>query len=320
MSTYSLELKKELINVDINNSLEAMSELCGIVKSSGEISLSYKKEKIIILTEFEELFERVNKLLNILYGASCEFSLSDEQAYSRNRYEIVINHPYARDFLEDSQILIQNEEGLTLINKGISEKLINSENLARSFLRGVILGGSSSNIVLNGLEGKATYGYQIEFNLGSLEFARDFSNLLAELEIVSKMVERKNSHIVYVKDFNQICYLLELVGAKKSYLKLQDENTYRAFKNQINRQNNCEVANITKTVNASLKQLKAIKQIKQTIGLESLPQDLQEICLLRLANENESLENLCKLLNNNISKSSLNRRLSKIIKIADSLK
>lgn len=320
MSTYSENLKKELVNVNISSSLEAMSELCGIVKSSGEISLSYKKEKIIILTEFKELYERVNKLFNILYGANCEFGLSDEQAYSRNRYEITINHPYARDFLEDSQILIQNPEGLTIINKGISEKLVNQENLAKAFLRGVILGGSSSNIVLNGLEGKATYGYQIEFNLGSIEFARDFSDLLAQLEIMSKMVERKNSHIVYVKDFNQICYLLELVGAKKSYLKLQDENTFRAFKNQLNRQNNCEVANITKTVNASLKQVKAIKQIKEIVGFENLPTDLQEICLLRLANENESLDNLCKLLNNKYTKSSLNRRLTKLIKIAEDLK
>ena len=320
MSTYSLELKQELLSVKINNSLEAMSELVGIVKSCGEISLSYRKEKIILLTEFKDLYKRVNELLNILYGISCEIELSDEQAYSRNRYEITINYPYSKDFLEDSQILIQNKEGLTIINKGISEKLVNSEVLAKAFLRGVILGGSSSNIVLNGLEGKATYGYQIEFNLGSLEFARDFSNLLAQLEIMSKMVERKNSHIVYVKDFNQICYLLELVGAKKSYLKLQDENTFRAFKNQLNRQNNCEVANITKTVNASLKQVKAIKQIKEVIGLENLPSDLQEICLLRLANENESLDNLCTLLNNKYTKSSLNRRLNKLIKIAEELK
>lgn len=320
MATYSLELKKELTSVAINNSLEAMSELAGIVKSCGEISLSYKREKIVLLTEFENLYLRVNELLNILYGASCEVSLSDEQAYSRNRYEIVINYPYSKDFLEDSQILIQNEDGLTLINKGVSEKLINSENTAKAFLRGVILGGASSNIVLNGLEGKSTYGYQIEFNLGSGEFARDFSVLLAQLEILSKMVERKNSHIVYVKDFNQICYLLEIVGAKKSYLKLQDENTFRAFKNQLNRQNNCEVANISKTVNASLKQVKAIKQIKEVLGLENLPTDLQEICLLRLANENESLENLCKLLNNKFTKSSLNRRLNKLIKIAEDLK
>ena len=319
MANYSLELKEELVSVKINNSLEAMSELAGIVKSCGEISLSYKKEKIIILTEFEKLKNKIDELLNVLYGTKSEISLSDEQAYSRNRYEIIIGFPYAKDFLEDSQILVQNSDGLTIINKGISPKLIANESLAKCFLRGVLLGGATSNIVLTGLDSKSTYGYQIEFNLGSLEFARDFSNLLAELEIISKMVERKNSYVVYVKGFNQICYLLELVNAKKAYLKLQDENTFRAFKNKLNRQNNCELANISKTVNASLKQIKAIKQIKNSIGLENLPQDLQEICLLRLANENESLENLCKLLNNKITKSSLNRRLNKIIKMAEEI-
>ncbi len=320
MSTYSNELKKELLQVPVNNSLEAMSELAAIVKTCGEISLGYKREKIVILTELEDLYKRIDALLQVLYGIGCQVSLSDEQAYSRNRYEIVIGAPYAKDFLEDSGILSQNDEGLTYINKAIAEKLINNENLAKSFLRGVMLGSFTTNIVLNGLNDKATYGYQVEFTLGSIDFARDLSNLLAQFDIISKMIERKNSYIVYVKDFNQICILLEVIGAKKAYLKLQDENTFRAFKNQLNRQNNCEVANISKTVNASLKQIKAIKLIRETLGFENLPLDLQEVCLLRLSNENETLDNLCKLMNGKITKSSLNRRLNKLIKIAEDLK
>jgi len=48
--------------------------------------------------------------------------------------------------------------------------------------------------------------------------------------------------------------------------------------------------------------------------------DLQEVALLRLANPEESLGELLKLSNLNLTKSGLNHRLNKIIKIANDLK
>ena len=79
-------------------------------------------------------------------------------------------------------------------------------------------------------------------------------------------------------------------------------------------------ANISKTINASLKQLDAINFIDSVIGIGSLESSLQEVCLLRLANKEESLDNLVKLMNGKISKSGLNHRLNKIIKISEELK
>ncbi|MDD3397487.1 MAG: helix-turn-helix domain-containing protein, partial [Clostridia bacterium] len=59
--------------------------------------------------------------------------------------------------------------------------------------------------------------------------------------------------------------------------------------------------------------------ISNVLGLEVLPLDLQEICLLRLANAEESLNELVKLSNSKYSKSTLNNKLNKIIKIAKNL-
>lgn len=317
MSTFSINLKKELIENNILSEEEALCELAGIVKSCGEISLRQKKEKIVLVTEFSELYKRVDKLLNKLYNIGCEIEKSDEQAYSRDRYEITINYPYAKTLLVDTEILSVDENGFTVINKGISPYLINSENCARAFLRGVILGGFTSNILLSKNIKQQGSGYQVEFNLSSPEFARDFCSLLAGFDIFPKMITRKNSYNVYIKEFNQICMLLCEAGAQKSYLKIQDENTLRAFKNQLNRQNNCEVANISKTVNASLKQINAINIIDKNLGLENLPKDIQEVCNLRLKFTEETLENLAQKLG--ITKSSLNRRFNKIIKLAEDL-
>ena len=113
--------------------------------------------------------------------------------------------------------------------------------------------------------------------------------------------------------------LLALVGANQSVLNLSNELVTRELRNKVNRQVNCINANINKTVEASLKQVEAINTIISTVGLESLPEDLQEVAVLRLANPEESLEELLKLSTIKLTRSGLNHRFRKILKIAKEL-
>ena len=92
------------------------------------------------------------------------------------------------------------------------------------------------------------------------------------------------------------------------------------MRNDVNRQNNCSTANITKTVNASIEQLESIKILQETIGIENLDEPLKVACYLRLANPEESLDNLVKLSTDKISKSGLYHRFQKINKLAKELK
>ena len=63
-----------------------------------------------------------------------------------------------------------------------------------------------------------------------------------------------------------------------------------------------------------------IKYIKDTVGFDSLPIPLQEAALLRLANPNATLSELCRLSGGTVSRSGMNHRLSRLSKIADELK
>ena len=63
----------------------------------------------------------------------------------------------------------------------------------------------------------------------------------------------------------------------------------------------------------------AIEKIINKVGLENLPADLQTVALLRLANTEESLEELLKLSRLPLTKSGLNHRFKKLLKIAESL-
>ena len=142
---------------------------------------------------------------------------------------------------------------------------------------------------------------------------------MAEYNIIGKIFERKNSYVFYIKDVNTIQDLLALVGANQSVLCLSNEIVTRELRNKVNRQVNCINANINKTVEASLKQVNAINTIINTIGLESLPEDLQEVAVLRLANQEESLDELLKLSTIKLTRSGLNHRFRKLIKIANAL-
>ena len=92
------------------------------------------------------------------------------------------------------------------------------------------------------------------------------------------------------------------------------------MRNNVNRIVNCETANLSKTVNAAVRQVENIKLIQNKIGISSLPENLQEIALLRVEHEEMSLKELGEMLNPPISKSGVNHRLKKIEQIANDLK
>ena len=126
--------------------------------------------------------------------------------------------------------------------------------------------------------------------------------------------------MLYIKEAELIKDFLALLGADNSVMALSNEMIIREKRNQINREVNCINANISKTVDASMRQIEAINVIISTIGIESLDDQLQEVAFLRMANPEESLDGLLSLSTLQLSKSGLNHRLNKLIKIAKELK
>ena len=182
------------------------------------------------------------------------------------------------------------------------------------------IGSSTSSIKFSeGANKTESTGYHLEFVSKNHDFLIEFSSILASYNIIGKIFERKGDFVFYLKDANAIMDLLALIGANESVLALSNELVTRELRNKVNRQVNCINANINKTVEASMKQVEAINTINSTIGLESLPEDLQEVAMLRLANQEESLEELLKLSTIKLTRSGLNHRFRKIIKIAKEL-
>lgn len=322
--SFSYEVKKELAKLPIEAECCYLSELAAIIKTSADIKLEKGKFAIVIKTEVAELYEKINKILEKLYGFSVELEISEDESFFHGvRYEIKIDTNYADRVLLDCGIIYKNDKHETQFNAGIDKYLIMDECCKKSFVRGVFIGCATSSIVLTKEEEpknkKPSSGYHLEFVFSSEELALDFGALLAEFNIMSKKVARKYSHIVYLKEGDLISDILALIGAGKTVMKLQNEIILRSLRNKVNRQNNCETGNISKVVNASLKQIDAITTIRETIGIENLPIALQEVAMLRLANQEESLDELVNLSVTPITKSGLNHRFRKLIQIAKEL-
>lgn len=161
--------------------------------------------------------------------------------------------------------------------------------------------------------------YHLEFSLSSEKLAIAISEMLLNAGFEFKTTMRANSYLLYIKDSEQIEDIITYLGAPISSLELMNLKIEKEVRNNINRKTNCETGNIGKTVNASMEQIEKIKKIKNSIGLEELPLELQDVALLRLLNPEASLNELCMLMGNKISKSGLNHRLKKLMEISDKL-
>ena len=148
----------------------------------------------------------------------------------------------------------------------------------------------------------------------------DLRDLINSFNLRSKVIQRKNSFIIYIKESEQISDLLSIMGAHSALFELENIRIMKEMRNNVNRLVNCETANLSKTVNAAVRQVESIKFIQSEIGLKRLPKNLREIAELRLNYPDESLKELGEMLDPPVGKSGVNHRLRKIEKIAGELR
>ena len=323
--SFAHEVKLEILDENIKSECCKLAFLSSVIHACGELTKRGKEFFVELKTDIDKVYDKVNECLKTLYGEFAEVRIDEDKNINKSvRYIISLPKNKTEQILFDCGIVkFSPNHDFTLVS-GIDEHIIENDCCAKTYVKGVMATASTSSIKINSKfdvnDNRAFSGYHWEFVFALEDFADDFSNLLFALGIPNKKSKRKNLYILYIKESETVSDLFALTGANKSLLQLQNEIALRDVRNNINRQNNCMNANITKTVNASIKQITAIEKIKNKIGIDKLPIDLKELCLLRLANPEESLDNLTKLYSTGITKSGLNHKFRKILKIADSLK
>ena len=311
--SFSAETKNELARVFSNDKCCNISELSAIVRLSGSIQLAgYKKLNLKISTELNSIARKVFKLLKSNFGINTEISVNKNQMLKRNsRYVLMVTSDMGAENLLRELGILSREEGFFTMNK-VPEDLIKDNECIRAFIRGAFLGGGSIS--------DPEKNYHLEFVANNEEFAESLKNLINSLGFNSKTVSRKNNYVVYLKESEQISDLLNIIGAHQALLSLESTKIVKEMRNNVNRLVNCETANLSKTVNAAVRQIENIKYIQSKVGLDHLPPNLREIAELRVDNEDLTLKELGEMASPELSKSAVNHRLRKIEQIAEDLR
>lgn len=225
----------------------------------------------------------------------------------------------AKKLLKLLDVDISTEEGkksLKLIKADdrytIDNMLIERGCCKQAYLRGAFLAAGS---VTN-----PEKGYHFELVCDTIEHSDILVNIIKSFGVVPRTITRKKYQVVYVKDGSDIVDLLNVMGAHMSLMNMENVRIIKDVRNKYNRQVNCEVANLNKTVSAAVKQVEDIEYISKTKGLKILPEGLRQLAELRLEYDQASLKELGDMMNPPLGKSGVNHRLRKICEIASELR
>lgn len=203
--------------------------------------------------------------------------------------------------------LQKTHEGYTIDNI-----LIERNCCKQAFLRGAFLASGS---VTN-----PEKGYHFEIVCDTERQSSVLVKIIKDFGMEPKSVKRKKYFVVYVKDGSMIVDLLNIMGAHMSLMNMENVRILKDVRNNLNRQVNCEAANLNKTVSAAVKQIQDIEYIENVKGLKSLPEGLRKLAELRVEYDQASLKELGDMMNPPLGKSGVNHRLRKISEIADELR
>lgn len=197
------------------------------------------------------------------------------------------------------------------------EYITENDCCKRAFTAGAFMGSGSITVPECDENSSASTGYHLEFCFSKYLTALRFSEMLAGQGFLPKIIERKQSYVVYFKQNEEIKDMLAYMGADSSVLAFSDVVVMREMKNRVNRETNCELHNVSRQVEASVKICSVIKSLDSAVGISNLPEELAAVANARLKYRDMTLTELADKLG--ISKSCLNHRLRKLAALAKEL-
>lgn len=292
--SFSSEVKEELSRHLGKSRHCQVAELAALIAFDGKMSEPERDSDKISDFENEHLNETFHLLVRKIFGI-----------------EELQTHEERKKTLETIKMWNQREQ-IPAVRDTVNGILIQQTCCKRAYIRGAFLAcGSISD---------PNKSYHFEIVCRTIEQASQLRDVINSFDMDAKIVARKKHQVVYLKEGAQIVDILNIMEAHIALMNLENVRILKEMRNSVNRKVNCETANISKTVNAAVKQLEDISYIKETAGFDSLPDNLKETAMLRLEYPDAPLKELGTYLNPPVGKSGVNHRLRKISAIAEELR
>lgn len=312
--SFSSEVKEELSRHIGSARHCKIAETAAIVSMCGHVQISPDGEYSLRLqTENASVSRKYFTLLRKTFNINTEISIARNPYLKKsNVYTIVISgHEDALRVLETTKLTCLNQgkpELAGLVNPVVVQK----DCCKRAFIRGAFLSSGSIS--------DPEKFYHLEIVCQTRDKAEQLQGVIQSFHVDAKIVARKKTYVVYVKEGAQIVELLGLMEANVALMNLENIRILKEVRNSVNRKVNCEAANIHKTVSAAVKQIEDIHYIEETMGFQGLNEGLEEIAKLRLQYPEATLKELGLMLSPQVGKSGVNHRLRKLSMIAEELR
>lgn len=310
--SFSSEVKEELGKKAESARHCQIAEFAAIMAFSGKIRRKSGGEmQILVITENEMVLQKFAVL------AKCIFDIEETDfivQYEGKKNQIIHISIDRQDYVAKILMTLKwCDDRITSIEPVfVHPMLVQKECCKKAFIRGAFLAAGSIS------DPNKFYHYEIVCEYE--EDAEQMRELLSFFHLDAKTIQRKRNYIVYLKEGSNITDVLNLMGAFVSQMNLYNIMILKGMRNDVNRKVNCETANLNKTIEAAVKQIRDIEYIRDTVGLESLNEGLRQVAYVRLENPDMNLKDIGELLMPAVGKSGVNHRLRKISEMAEELR
>ena len=298
--SFSSNVKAELCKDSLSKKSCAVAEGYGVLLYCN----TFSSTEIRIITESRDFAARLPRLFKKAFGITFD---QEPAAQDRGKLQFAISsEDKIAKIFETLQMDLKSS--LTLhVNFGMLEE----EAECMAYLRGAFLAGGSVT--------DPAKRYHLEMTTSHYKVSRETCALLIECGFSPKELSRGGNNILYFKQSDYIEDFLTAIGAQVSAMGVMEAKVEKDLRNGVNRRVNCETANLTKVVDASMGQMAAIRALEEAGELDKLPGKLRETALLRRENPEATLQELAAMLNPPITKSAINHRMRKLLELARAL-
>ena len=290
-----------------------IAELAAILGLCGSIIINSRNEyRVKVHTENKAVARKVFTLIKKTFNIESDISIRRNIQKQSVSYSVVVKqHQDALRVLQAVKLIDEHLDGFEEV-RIVNPIVVQQTCCKRAFIRGAFLAAGSMS------DPKEAYHFEIV--CAAEPMAEQIRELMSSFSMDAKIVQRKKSYVVYLKEGSQIVDILNIMEAHVSLMELENVRILKEMRNTVNRKVNCETANLNKTVSAAVKQLEDITYLRDTIGLEKLSEGLEEVALARLSHPDASLKELGALLSPPVGKSGVNHRLRKLGDLAEKVR
>lgn len=288
--SYTRKIKEEIVTKPFSEE-RLRSLISAFIKVNGRMEIKNRQVAILLQTENAKIAKFIYLIIQKIYGINIRFSYGKTMKFKKKTtYNIIID--------QEADYILSDLE-ISFLEGKIAKNIVFNDDMIGGYLAGAFLASGSVN-------SPQSSNYHFEISLNDENYAKWFLKLIEKYKGGSfnpKIIHRREQIVIYLKKSDQIADFLILMGATDGALEFENTRIDREFANIGNRLQNLDLANYTKTMKSSNKQMDDLQVIERVLGIKNLANEKQRILAeLRQKNEDATMEELADLMSEKLGK------------------